>query len=120
MPKKVLIIEDSPAMVEIMSEILIDEGCRVNSAQTGKEGIAKAISEKPDIVVLDVMLPDINGIEVCKKIRESLGAGYPKIIIITGIIDAIDVVGAKKAGADDFCVKTQDMQPLKDALKKLI
>lgn len=120
MSKKILVIEDSQASTEIMIALLTEQGHKVKSASTGKDGIAKALSEKPDIVVIDVMLPDMNGIEVCRKIRETLTSKETKIIMITAYIDAIDVVGAKKAGADDFSVKTEDMQNFKKALEKLI
>ena len=120
MSKKILVIEDSPAATEIVTQLLTGKGHKVTSVATGNEGIAKAIADKPDVIIIDVVLPDMNGIEVCKNIRKTLDSNQTKIIMITGFIDAIDVVSAKKAGADDFCVKTEDMQNFKDAFEALI
>lgn len=120
MSKRILVIEDSAASAEIMTDFLKNNGHSATVAATGKEGIEKAVADKPDIIVIDVMLPDINGIEVCRAIRQTLSAKETKIIMITAYIDAIDVVGARKAGADDFSVKTDDMHNFQKTLEKYV
>ena len=65
-------------------------------------------------------MPEMGGIEVCGAIRKKAGKDNPKIIAVTGVIDAIDAVGARRAGADDFCVKSRDMSHLVEAVKNLI
>jgi two-component system response regulator ArlR len=120
MSKKILIIEDSAHSAEMISHILESEGYETAVAKSSAEGFQRVISEGFDLVVIDIVLPDIHGFEVCREIKNKLGAQAPKVIALTGVIDAIDVVGARRAGADDFCVKTQDMSQLLEAVKKLV
>ena len=117
--KKILIIDDSRASVDAVTNALSGHDYQITSAGNGKDGIAAALKEKPDIVIVDIILPDINGLEVCKKIREKSGRSNPRIIALTGVIDAVDAVGARRAGADDFCVKSAEMSHLVEAVKKL-
>ncbi len=78
-----------------------------------------AVSEKPDLIIIDTILPDTVGFDVCARIKERLGDACPSIIIQTGSIDAVDAVRAKQVGANDYCVKTIDCSPLLEAMKNL-
>lgn len=119
MEKKLLIIDDSEQDRKIMRRFLSKAGFDdIAMAETGELGVEKAVSQKPDIIILDTLLPGINGFEVCRRIREAAGS-HSKIIIMTGNVDAIDAVEARKAGADDYCVKTSDYGPMVEAAKKL-
>lgn len=120
MSKQILVIEDSQASMDIMADLLAGDGHNVKTAKTAKEGIEKALTDKPDIIIIDVKLPDMNGIDVCRKIRETLPQEKTKIIMITAYVDAIDVVGARKAGADDFSVKTENMENFRKTLDKFV
>ena len=120
MAKRILIIDDSPHSLEMMSKALEQEGYEVTTAANGEDGVKRVLSDKPDLVVTDVVMQGESGIEICGRIKKKLGISSPKIIVITGIVDAMDAVSARKAGADDFCVKTEDMSLLVDAVKKLI
>lgn len=80
----------------------------------------KAETEKPNLVIIDTLLPDIDGFEVCRRIKAAKGKPSPAVIVITGFIDAVDAVKAKKMGADDYCVKTSDFSQLVGAAKKLV
>ena len=120
MGKKLLIIDDSEQDRKIMRRFLNKAGFDdIVMAETGETGVEKAASEKPDIIILDTLLPGINGFETCRRIRQASGEGTPKIIIMTGNVDAIDAVEARKAGADDYCVKTSDYAPMVEAAKNL-
>lgn len=119
--KKILVIDDNEQDRRIIKRVLSKAGYEnIILAETGEEGVEKAKTEKPDLVITDTLMPGIDGFEVCRKIREAHGQNKPKIIIITGTIDAVDAVGAKKAGADDYCAKTSDYTSLIDAAGKLI
>ena len=120
MTKKILIINESPASMGMVKKELEDEDYVVSEVKTGKEGIEAASKEKPDVVMVDIALPDINGLEVCKKIRQNSGRNAPKIIVLTAVVDVVDAIAARRAGADDFCVKSIDMSNLVEAVKKLI
>ena len=120
MGKKLLIIDDNEQDRKIMKRFLNKAGFEnIVMAETGELGVEKALSEKPDIIVLDTLLPGINGFEVCRRIREKQGQSGSKIIIMTGNVDAIDAVEARKMGADDYCVKTSDYAPMVEAVKNL-
>lgn len=121
MSKKILIIEDNELDMLIVKRCLSRLGYEeIISAECAEEGIKKAIEEKPDLVISDTILPDNNGFEVCRKVREACGKDAPKIIIVTGSVDAVDATCARRAGADDYCAKTSDCAPLLEAVKKLI
>ncbi len=121
--KKILLIEDSPSDTRIIQEMSKDKpkikGCKFITAETGEEGLKKAILEKPDLIMIDTLLPGINGFEACRRMRKIKGLSS-KIIIYTGILDAIDAEKARLAGADDYAVKTADFSALMEAMEKLI
>ncbi len=101
--KTILIIEDEPSMVLGLSDALGFEGYRVVSASTGREGIALADREKPDLVVLDLMLPDTNGFEVCSTLRRAFRT--VPILILSARSQESDKIRGLDAGADDYVTK---------------
>ncbi|MBN1872509.1 MAG: response regulator [Candidatus Omnitrophica bacterium] len=120
MDKKILIIDDNEQDRIIMKRFLNRSGYgNIMEAGSGEEGLERTKTERPDLVITDTMMPGIDGFEVCRKLREAYGAETPKIIILTGQVDAVDAVRARKEGADDYCVKTSDAHPLLEAVKKL-
>jgi DNA-binding response OmpR family regulator len=121
MPKKILVIDDTDSDRKILIRFLNRAGYdQVIVAETGEKGVAMAVSEKPDLVITDTMMPGIDGFETCRQIREKYGRGEMKIIVTTGAIDAVDAVKARKAGADDYCVKASDPAQLITAVSNLI
>jgi DNA-binding response OmpR family regulator len=119
MGKKVLIVDDNQTDLLIVKRYLSRAGYNeIVSAENVSEGIKKAQTEKPDLIILDTLLPDGNGFELCQMIREKHNQTNPKIIVTTGSVDAVDAVRARKAGADDYCAKTFDCAPLLEALKR--
>ncbi len=120
MAKKILIVEDNAQDQKTIKLSLIKHGYEnLIFASTGEEAIAKARSEKPDLVLVDTKLPDMEGFEVCRQIKKIEGL-TTKVIIYTGYIDAVDVAKARLAGADDYEVKTEGFGKLLSAIKKLI
>jgi two-component system response regulator VicR len=107
--KKVLIIEDEKSISDIVKFNLSKEGFEVEVAYDGKEGLEKALNENPDIVLLDVMLPTMDGFEVCKRIRES--STIP-IIMLTAKEEEVDKVLGLELGADDYVTKPFGMREL--------
>ncbi|MEC3976031.1 response regulator transcription factor [Amycolatopsis sp. H20-H5] len=98
----VLLIEDDPAVSEGLCLGLSRHGHRVEPAEDGERGLALLESLNPDLVLLDLMLPGIDGFEVCRRIR---AAGSVPVIMLTARGDDFDVVGGLEAGADDYVVK---------------
>jgi DNA-binding response OmpR family regulator len=108
MTKKALIIEDNVTDASIIKDILTEAGIEVEVASTGKEGLEKALVVRPDIIILDLILPDIDGFEVCAKLK-----GDPRlsdtIVVVLSVRDAIkDVEKAFQLKADDYVIKPPD------------
>ncbi|MBX3127523.1 MAG: response regulator transcription factor [Polyangiaceae bacterium] len=103
-PKKtILVIEDEPHIILGLKDALEFEGFRVVSASRGKDGIAQARAERPHVVLLDLMLPDLNGYQVCEELRR-LDAFMP-IIMLTARSQESDKIRGLDAGADDYVTK---------------
>ncbi|MEU6172387.1 response regulator transcription factor [Streptantibioticus parmotrematis] len=99
---RVLLVEDDPAVREGARLALRRQGHEVAPARTGEEGLAQLRSFLPDVVVLDLMLPGMTGLEVCRRIRAD---SQLPIIIMTALGDDVDVVLGLETGADDYVVK---------------
>ena len=120
MAKKILIIEDDHTVLGMLKSAFEKQGYKVIPAKDGEGGLKEMEDKGPDLVVVDTLLPGIDGFEVCRRIKEDNSAAAPKVIMITGSADAVDAVKARKMGADDYCAKTSDFSPLLKAVKKLI
>lgn len=101
--KTVLLIEDEPAIVMGLTDALGFEGYRVVSAATGRAGVETARVERPDLVILDLMLPDINGFEVCRELRR-LSKTLP-IVMLSARSQDTDKIRGLDVGADDYVTK---------------
>ncbi|MFA6308747.1 MAG: response regulator [Clostridia bacterium] len=103
--KKILIIDDTELMVKIISDILTEAGYDVFSASDGYDGIQKVREEKPDLVLLDVVMPGIDGFEVCKILRDDDSNNLMPIIILTAQDNDDDKLSGLELGADDYIIK---------------
>lgn len=103
--KKILIIDDTDFMVKLIADILTDAGYEVISASRGAEGLLKVRSEKPDLVILDIVMPDMNGFEVCKILRDDESNNLMPIIILTAQDNEDDKLTGLELGADDYIIK---------------
>ncbi|RDY58817.1 response regulator transcription factor [Flagellimonas nanhaiensis] len=101
--KKVLIVEDDLEIISLLEIHLKDLGCQVSTADRGDVGLQKVIDEKPDLIILDVMLPGMDGIEVCQKIRAK--NILSPIMMLTARSEEIDKVLGLEVGADDYLTK---------------
>jgi DNA-binding response OmpR family regulator len=117
MPEKVLIVEDEPALVEALRYNLVHQGYKVLAAQDGITGLALARSERPDLVILDVMLPGMDGLEVCRTLRAEMST---PILILTARVEEIDLVVGLEIGADDYLGKPFSMRELLGRIKALL
>ena len=103
--KKILVIDDLPENVFLLQDRLENEGFEVLTAYDGKTGINKAISELPDLILLDVMMPEMNGIEVCKALVNNPSTANIPIILVTAKVGAEDTKEGLEAGAFDYIKK---------------
>ena len=107
--KKVLIIEDEKSIVDIIRFNLVKEGFETDTAYEGRTGLEKALSIKPDLILLDVMLPEMDGFQVCKKVRET---STVPIVMLTAKEEEVDKVLGLELGADDYITKPFGMREL--------
>jgi DNA-binding response OmpR family regulator len=108
--QKILIVEDEEGLVLSLEDRLRSEGYRVSSRRDGKSGEKEAGAGRYDLIILDVMLPERDGFQVCKNLRDS-GISTP-ILMLTARSTALDTVTGLRAGADDYLRKPFDMQEL--------
>jgi DNA-binding response OmpR family regulator len=128
--KKILVIDDLPENVFLLQDRLENEGYEVITAYEGKSGVNKSISEQPDLILLDIMMPDITGLEVCKKLVINEETAHIPIILVTAKIEAEDIKEGLEAGAFDYIKKpfnrvellarVKSALKLSDARKQLI
>jgi DNA-binding response OmpR family regulator len=101
-PVRVLVVDDEPLIVEMLTMGLSYEGFEVSVARTGFEALEEAQRTKPDLVVLDIMLPGVNGVEVCKRLRDQGDVG---VLMLTARGEVEDRIEGLDSGADDYLVK---------------
>jgi two-component system phosphate regulon response regulator PhoB len=105
MKPRVLIVEDEPELVEMLRYNLEKEGFEVASAHDGEEGLAMIGEAKPDLVLLDWMMPHVSGLEVCRQLRRGSGTRDLPVIMLTAKGEEADRVRALDGGADDYVSK---------------
>lgn len=116
---KILIVDDEPDIVEMLAYNFENENMIVHRACSGNEAIEKATQYRPDIILLDVMMPDIDGIEVCEKLRGMEGMESALIIFLSARGEDYSQVAGYKAGADDYVVKPVRIKILKHKISVL-
>lgn len=102
MPRKILLIDDEPKIVEICQDYLHAAGFDVVTAENGPQGLAAARLEKPDLIVLDLMLPEMDGLDVCRALRRE---NTVPIIMLTARVNETDKLAGLELGADDYITK---------------
>ena len=114
--KKILFIEDEAALQKTLGDALAAEGFKVIAALDGEVGLRLAWSESPDLILLDLILPKIHGLDVLRKLKENPATRDLPIIILTNLEEAKEVETALALGATTYLVKTS--QELKDIIEK--
>jgi two-component system response regulator RegX3 len=107
---RILVVEDDPAILNGLMDVLVFNGYAVEGAGDGQEGLNKAIDKTFDLIILDVMLPSLDGFSICSKIRESKPAQGVLMLTAKGAED--DIVAGFKAGADDYVCKPFSLREL--------
>jgi two-component system response regulator TrcR len=117
-PIRVLLVDDEPALTNLLKMALHYEGWQIEVAGDGKEAVAKYHEFGPDLLVLDIMLPDIDGLQILKMIRES--QGYTPTLFLTARDSVLDRVNGLTAGADDYLTKPFSLEELVARLRGLL
>lgn len=116
----ILVVDDDPDILEILSYNLNSEGYNVVTAENGVEGVKKAKKKKPHLVILDVMMPEMDGIEACEQIRETNGLENTIITFLTARGEDYSQVAGFDAGADDYITKPVKPKVLMSKVKALL
>lgn len=119
MERKILIVDDEPDLLKVVSFRLEKAGYKVLCAITGKEALEMAARERPDLILLDLRLPLLNGLEVCVQLKKSEELKQIPVIIFTASTSHIDEK-TKACGADDYIIKPFTPEELSGKIKKLI
>jgi DNA-binding response OmpR family regulator len=117
--KKILIVEDEKDILQLVKLYLEKEGYRTVTASTGSEGLAQVRTEKPDLLVLDLMLPEIDGLEICKRLRSAPDTAMLPIIMLTAKAEESDTIIGLELGADDYVTKPFSPKTLVARVKAL-
>ena len=108
----VLVIDDDPQLATLLERLLVREGYRCETAADGVSGLASVVNRTPDVVLLDVMLPGIDGLEVCRRIKRESATRLTPVILLTGLAERSDRISGFEAGADEFLTKPVDRHEL--------
>jgi DNA-binding response OmpR family regulator len=119
MKKKIFVIDDDSLALQTIAGALEAEGHEVAVFSNFESLLHAARRTLPDVVMTDVVMPEMNGFDICRKIKEMFRPDPPLVIVMTGKLDAVDPVLARQMGADDFVVKTSDMGVLVQAVRKI-
>lgn len=120
MSARVLVVDDILPNVKLLEAKLSSEYYDVLTATNGPEALEKVVSQSPDIVLLDVMMPGMDGFEVCRKIKENPATAHVPVVMVTALTDASDRIKGLEAGADDFLSKPLNDTALMSRVRSLV
>ena len=120
MNEKILVIEDDPIALRFTRYTLEQEGYQVVTAPNGSEGLRKAWKEEPDLIILDVMLPGIDGFEICHRLRAEPQTARLPILMLTAKAQEVDKATGLKMGADDYLIKPVDPSDITSTVENLL
>jgi len=120
MSERILVIEDDPGALRLAQYVLQYEGYEVLTATNGLAGLKKARSEQLDLVILDVMLPGVDGFEICHRLRAEPQTAQLPILMLSAKAQAVDLAMGLKVGADDYLSKPTDAAVIIRRVKKLL
>jgi DNA-binding response OmpR family regulator len=120
MDAKILIVDDDPLLLQLVEHILERDGCKTITAMDGEEALKKVETEKPDLVILDVMIPGIDGLDVCRRLRSQPGTANLPIVMVSARSKVSDRLAGLGAGADEYIAKPFDVGNLTDCIAALL
>lgn len=119
--KKILIVDDEKDMREVLEEKFITCGFSVVSAENGKEGLEKSLEEHPEVILLDIMMPEMDGIEMLSRLRQDQWGQNVPVILLTNISDMRKIEEAQKMGIQEYMLKAEwKMAQIVDRVKEIV
>ncbi len=120
MAQRILVVDDTPANIKLLGDLLRMKGYEVETAANGEQALEAIARRAPDLVLLDIMMPGLNGYEVCRKIRETPATALLPVVLATSLDPAQERVKGIEAGADDFLSKPVNQAELFARVKSLL
>ena len=118
--KKILIVDDSPTELKLITDVFNTPEYEVVTAKDGEAGVAMAMSEKPELIILDVVMPKMNGFQACRKIKSTPELENVPVILLTSKNQKSDEFWGKKQGADIYLTKPFNTDEVLDAVTTLL
>ena len=119
-PPCILIVDDEPINLDILQTRLSVHGYEILTATNGEEALAIATAQRPDLILLDIMMPKMDGIDVCRHLKADPSLSFMPIILVTAKADSKDVVAGLEAGADEYLTKPVDQAALVARVKSML
>jgi DNA-binding response OmpR family regulator len=119
-PPRILIVDDQLQNVEILQDRLEGQGYDILTATAGEQALAMAMAQQPDLILLDVMMPDMDGLEVCRRLKANVALPFMPVIMLTARSDVQDIVTGFEAGADEYLTKPLDQAALIARIKSML
>ena len=119
-PPQILIVDDSPESLDILEARLASNGYEILTARDGEEALATAREKRPDLIPLDIMMPKLDGIEVCRRLKADRSLPFMPIIMVTARADSKDIVHGLEAGGDEYLTKPVDQAALVARIKSML
>jgi adenylate cyclase len=119
-PPRILVVDDNPENLDILRTRLGIHGYEILAADNGEEALALAREEQPDLILLDVMMPKMDGFEVCRRLRADPALPFMPIILVTAKADSKDIVAGLEAGGDEYLTKPVDQAALVARVKSML
>ena len=116
----ILVVEDTASEMQLIKSYLVAGGYNVITANTGKEGLRKTLSEKPNLVITDVVMPEMSGLELCRSLKKNPNTKDLPIIACTSKNQEIDKMWGKRQGVDVYVTKPYTEEEILDAIKSVI
>ncbi|MFC2027079.1 response regulator [Chloroflexota bacterium] len=120
MSEKVLVVDDDPGIVRLMERFLQREGYEVITATNGLQALKTAKNEQLELIILDLMLPGVDGFEVCHRLRDEPNTSKVPIVMVSGKAEERDKEAAAEAGANAYLIKSADPSELHGQVKELL
>src|SRR5437588_2681934 len=119
-PARILIVDDNDTNREILARRLTPNGYEVLHARDGEEALAAVKQHLPDLILLDIMMPKLDGVEVCRRLRADRDFPFTPIIMVTAMADSKDVIAGLEAGGDEYLTKPIDHAALGARVRSML
>ena len=120
MRKKILVVEDEPDQLEVIRFTLKNAGFAIGTATNGIDALKKAQTVSPDLIIMDVMMPELDGFAVCETLRGNPATASIPVLMLTGLCSHISRLVAYESGATDYVIKPFDAEQLVSKVEKLL